>query len=139
MLIVKKGHLKQRAAAGVIIKTMHEAKQELAEELEANLKQLKAVLETTQRIARELEAVLKEAKAEPDKEASTGRPKPSWEAAQRQDTWRPPGVREPDPGAGQRGPEEWRPPGIKRESADPGEPEPWQVPHEAEQEEHPAH
>ncbi|HWI51503.1 MAG TPA: hypothetical protein VNT01_05100 [Symbiobacteriaceae bacterium] len=52
-------------AAAEVISQLHSAKQELAQELEANLKQLKAVLKETQRIAKDMEAVLKEAKAEP--------------------------------------------------------------------------
>lgn len=51
-------------AAAHILTALHAAKQELAEELEANLKQLKTVLEETQRIQRQMEAVLKEARAE---------------------------------------------------------------------------
>jgi hypothetical protein len=55
-------------AAGEVIAALHAAKQELAQEMDANLKQLKTVLQETKRIAKEMEAVLKEAKAEPDPE-----------------------------------------------------------------------
>lgn len=145
-IIVKKAHLKQRAAAGVIIKTLHEAKQELAEELEVNLKQLKAVLETTQRIARELEAVLKEAKAEPDRDDATGKPRPSWEVAERQAAWKPPGVKEagvPERGGGEAKregePKPWYPPSLKHGNFEEAEPEPWLVPVEAKRENHTSH
>nr|PZN35771.1 MAG: hypothetical protein DIU70_15075 [Bacillota bacterium] len=43
-----------------LIQELIQTKQELARELEVNLKQLRAVLQEGQRIARELEAVLKE-------------------------------------------------------------------------------
>jgi len=63
-LIVKIRHNKSKAAAGEVISALHDAKQEVAQELEANLKQLRSVLEDTQRIAKEMEAVLREAKNE---------------------------------------------------------------------------
>ncbi len=56
------------SAATEIITALHEAKEALAQEMEANLKQLRAVLEETQRIARDMEAVLKEVRAEPNPE-----------------------------------------------------------------------
>lgn len=43
-----------------VIEALHKSKTELAEEMEANLKQLKAVLQETQRITRQMDAVLKE-------------------------------------------------------------------------------
>ena len=64
-------------AAARVLTALHAAKQELAEELEANLKQLKTVLEETQRIQRQMEAVLKEARAEAglwQKAAGRGQP-----------------------------------------------------------------
>jgi hypothetical protein len=62
----------QRAASEVIAE-LHAAKQEIAKELEANLKQLKAVLKETQKIAKDMEAVLREAQAKPpEEEKATG-------------------------------------------------------------------
>ncbi len=49
-------------ASAEILTALHSAKQELAEELDANLKQLKTVLEETQRIQKQMEAVLAEAR-----------------------------------------------------------------------------
>jgi len=63
-LKLKDGTPSQRAAAGELILALHAAKQELAADMEANLKQLKSVLEETKRIAKDMEDVLKEAKAE---------------------------------------------------------------------------
>src|SRR5690606_41078190 len=54
--------------AASMLTALHAAKQELAAELEANLKQLKAVLEETQRMQKQMEAVLKEARAERSEE-----------------------------------------------------------------------
>lgn len=51
-------------AAAEIISGLHKAKEELAQELEINLKQLHAVLEETQRIARQMKAVLSEIRGE---------------------------------------------------------------------------
>jgi hypothetical protein len=75
-LVVKIQQNKSKAAAGEVISVLHDAKQEVAKELEANLKQLKSVLEDTQRIAKEMEAVLSEAKNEPsDRQKALG----NWE------------------------------------------------------------
>lgn len=60
-------------AAKTIISALHATKQELAKEMEANLKQLKAVLKESQRIAKDMEAAIQEAKSEPSlKELSRG-------------------------------------------------------------------
>jgi len=64
-LVVKLKQNNSKAAASEVISTLHDAKQEVAQELEANLKQLKSVLEDTQRIAKDMESVLREAKNEP--------------------------------------------------------------------------
>lgn len=53
-------------AAAEIISGLHQAKEELAQELEVNLRQLRAVLEETQRIAHQMEAVLNEVRGQPD-------------------------------------------------------------------------
>lgn len=78
----------QRAAADVITE-LHAAKQELAKELEANLKQLKSVLQETQRIAKDMEAVLREAKAEPKKADLAARAEAKSQK-QAKDAWDPP-------------------------------------------------
>lgn len=57
-----------RRASREVLTALHQAKQELAGEVEANLRQLKAVLTETERITRDLEAVLREARAEPREE-----------------------------------------------------------------------
>lgn len=54
-----------------VVAELHKAKEELAQELEANLKQLKQVLQETERIAKDMEAVLKQAK-EPAANAGPG-------------------------------------------------------------------
>lgn len=77
----------QRAASEVIAE-LHAAKQEIAKELEANLKQLKAVLKETQKIAKDMEAVLREAQAKPpEEEKATGEKQGG---KQKQDAWEPP-------------------------------------------------
>jgi hypothetical protein len=78
-------------AAGEVIAELHAAKQELAKELEANLKQLKAVLKETQKIAKEMEAVLREAQAKPPEEdKSTGDKQRGNQKQNQQDAWDPP-------------------------------------------------
>lgn len=52
-------------ASAEVLTALRAAKEELARELEANLKQLKSVLEETQRIQKEMEAVLKETQCAP--------------------------------------------------------------------------
>lgn len=95
-LIFKGSGRSQRAAASTIISTLHEAKQELAAEMEANLKQLKSILQDTQRIAKEMEAVLREVNgdpAEPDLEEATSKPKQKQldaRVAADQAGWKPP-------------------------------------------------
>jgi hypothetical protein len=77
----------QRAASEVIAE-LHAAKQEIAKELEANLKQLKAVLKETQKIAKDMEAVLREAQAKPPEEEKATGDKSG--GKQKQDAWEPP-------------------------------------------------
>lgn len=77
----------QRAASEVIAE-LHAAKQEIAKELEANLKQLKAVLKETQKIAKDMEAVLREAQAKPPEEENATGDKSG--GKQKQDAWEPP-------------------------------------------------
>ncbi len=86
-----------------IISELHQAKQELAAELEANLKQLKSVLQETQKIAKEMEAVLKEAKAEPEPEqkAMGGRG-----GSKEKGAWQPPTMKR----GGSKSGEAWNPP-----------------------------
>lgn len=57
------------------VREMTQLRQELAKELEANLKQLRIVIEDSQRIARELEAVLHQTRLAPVEvpSLSTGR------------------------------------------------------------------
>lgn len=55
-------------ASGEVLTALRAAKEELAKELEANLKQLKSVLEETQRIQKQMEAVLKETQCAPSLE-----------------------------------------------------------------------
>lgn len=69
-------------ARNEILTALRQAKEELAQEMEANLKQLKAVLQETQRIAKEMEAVLKEAKGEervPDQKRHKADDQPPWD------------------------------------------------------------
>jgi len=126
-LTVKKRSLQRRAAASVIISTLHQAKQELASELEVNLKHLKSVLQETQRIAKEMEAVLREAKAEPDpREKAMGESKAK--------NWDPGGEQkgasqgENAAGGASSDTQSWEPPGRKAGTA-----EPWQVPPQAQE------
>lgn len=56
------------ASACDFITRLHAAKEELADEMEANLKQLREVLKETKRIAEQMEAVLKEARCAPEPE-----------------------------------------------------------------------
>lgn len=111
-------------STGEVIAAFHQAKQELAKEMEANLKQLKAVLQETQRIAKEMEAVLREAKNEPDPQelAQGGKgkqwnpPKEQKQETERQKTrgrkekaaWEPPDYKED--GGGDEDPPRWQPP-----------------------------
>lgn len=95
-----------QSKAGEIICALHEAKQELAAELEANLKQLKGVLQETQHIAREMEAVLREAKAEPDP-AQLAKGGPAEREGGNPGEWDPP-YRKQEPAGG--GDEAWEPP-----------------------------
>jgi pyruvate/2-oxoglutarate dehydrogenase complex dihydrolipoamide acyltransferase (E2) component len=74
----------QQSTADVIA-ALHEAKQELAKEMEANLKQLKAVLQETQRIAKDMEAVLSEAKGQPKQDEEDEQ-----SARGKQEPWNPP-------------------------------------------------
>ena len=92
VLILKDGTPAQRAAAGELILALHAAKQELAADLETNLKQLKVVLEETKRIARDLEAVLQEAKGEQPPEARGGNSSAHGDQGNRADEpqWNPP-------------------------------------------------
>lgn len=66
--------MRLQEASAEVFTALREAKEELADELEANLKQLKNVLEETQRIQKQMEAVLKEARCSPSlEEKATGR------------------------------------------------------------------
>lgn len=88
--------LRLEKAAGEVLAALHAAKQELANEMETNLKQLKAVLQETQKIAKNMEAVLQEAKAEPKPEelakGMSGNKQQSKQGDQSQ--WNPPGLKE---------------------------------------------
>ena len=121
-------------STGEVIAAFHEAKQELAKEMEANLKQLKAVLADTQRIAKEMEAVLREAKNEPDlQEMAQGKEKGQG--------WKPPAQKQNQKGQEKaqggeqrqaRGGEKkaaWQPPDFRQEKdASDTDPPPWQPP-----------
>jgi len=73
-------------AVSQVMAALHQAKQELALEMEANLKQLKSILEETQTISKEMEAVLKELKGE-----NTGAQNASGQANNAQvSAWSPP-------------------------------------------------
>jgi hypothetical protein len=75
--------------------------------MEANLKQLKAILQDTQRIAKEMEAILKEAKADPSPQEMT--------RGTGQMTWDPPASKQ-KAGEQQAGQQQWQPPdAVQRE------------------------
>lgn len=61
--------MRLQEASAEVLTALRQAKEELATEMEANLKQLKSVLEETQRIQKQMEAVLKEARSAPSLEA----------------------------------------------------------------------
>ncbi|HEY3366236.1 MAG TPA: hypothetical protein VGK74_14375 [Symbiobacteriaceae bacterium] len=101
------------SAAGVIA-SLHQAKQELAQEMEANLKQLKAVLKETQRIAKDMEAVLEESKS-----AWSGQPA-GGKSGQSQATDKCEGGLPCQSGGEQ---DEWQPP-VKAQSQSKSQPQP---------------
>lgn len=109
-------------AAAEVITQLHAAKQELAKEMEANLKQLKSVLQETQRIAKDMEAVLQEAKAEPSpQEQARGDSQKGNKAGQQQQKQQQK-QRKQDVSP-------WDPPGLAADAGDDDDsPPPWQPP-----------